>query len=202
MSHDNLHDYIYAGNVEYKPSHELSNAYVNMVSNFTNPNISPFSMKHELPMLGNNYFWAGHIETLQTTTTAKYFNHPSIDVYSLYGDKSYGLHSLFGYCKRHANGTGEPPVAEQDVDEFIKYTKADATAKLGTWLNWDKIFYNPDTDYINELFYQFDCDDFENIDYLLNYVASSLTLILEYYPSIKNNKILLGFDDRIIQRVL
>lgn len=156
-----------------------------------------------LPKLGDRYFYTGHLEAGQVDfakiNIKKWQNK---DVWTMYGGESYGIHTIMGRVKRHLNNNQKEMFTQQEALYHADNMRLTHYQPLGNQLNWDKIFLDPDVDYITDFFHSAGCDEFEYNDYFDEYLIASLNIVLEYYPLLKQSKIIKKFPKNILERVL
>ena len=199
LTHGIYNQFRYAGNIEYQKSNNFFE-YENVEQGFNNQNLNIENL-NDLPLMGSNRFWTGHIEENNIEYAKQVIGQNKI--YSLFGIKSYGYHTLLGAIKRSSNGHQNeyiPP--ENEVDAFINEWKHEKKQEIGIHINWDYIFYNTNQEYINFVGQCFGCDKLVYDDYFLEYTSRSLKLVIDLYPCLKNNKFILGFDNKVLERVL
>ena len=201
---NNKHSFFYNGNGEYGKGMNI-NDIEEIENKIQNKQLSN-QIFSKCPMIGNDLFYTGHLsefiveyvrEKLDTFDNLNYCA-------TLYGDKTYGLHTLLGQAKRHLNGQDESFPSKDELYDYMLNWKVYHTPDptVGEWINWDKLFYNVDKQYIENVFSKYGCKDFKYDKNFLEYTVTSYKILLEYFPQLKNHPTILGCDNNILERVL
>lgn len=200
----NYNEFTYKGNVEYIKGHSYE-IYESFNKKLIKLNNSEETITYipNLPKLGNDYYHTGHLEQGQVDfaklNLKKYENK---EIWTMYGKESYGIHTVMGRVKRHLNGNQREMFTDQEALHHADNMKLVSYKPLGNHLNWDKIFLEPDIDYITNFFHSAGCTEFEYNDYFVEYISASLKLVIEYYPLLKHSKIISKFPKNVLERVL
>ena len=202
--HGNKYSFFYNGNGEYGKGMTIDDIEYIEYSIYNNKLTQDIFSK--CPIVDNNLFYTGHLEeTIVDYVREKINNFNNLNYCgTLYGDKTYGLHTLFGMTKRHLNGHQEDFPSKDELFDYVTNWKVYHTPNpnIGEWINWDKIFYNVDNEYIKKVFSKYGCENIQFDENFLEYTVTSLKLLLEYFPQLKNHHVVLGFDNNILERVI
>lgn len=200
----NYSEFTYKGHCEYIKGasfklYEKVEQHISRPNNVKNTILSV----SKLPLLAGNYYYTGHLAPSELHTAKENLKTApfKVNAYTLYGVKSYGLHTIMGRVKRYHNGNQSEMFTDSEVTKLADSMEFNGQI-FGNHLDWDKFFLEPDIDYITNFFHDFGCYEFEYSDYWNEYMAASLRLVIDYYPTVKYTRIIRKFPKDVLERVL